>query len=407
MAFFCSLLVAALPFLPPQILLLFTVILCIFSFRLSPSSFFKKNIFSFYLLGILSLFGYGLFIGLVNAYPFDHIIRNTSGILGVLSFYFFSNRFLSFSFLLKSLIGVGIFYTILLLFLYFLILTQNYSLLSVAYDLLGASGGTTDHIRFYSPTLFLSCLFLFPMLFSTRLTLAEIFDLDHVTAFYLFILKFCAAIIFMVLCLTMGSKASYLSILFIAVNYLIASSRLLDSSSLLMVSTKIPIIFLFLGAILFLLFSYDFLVNYYNPFSADLSGNSERLFQLSSIQDYLSLWGNGSGAPLPSSLIRDISAPYGTEISLLAAIHNYGVFSILLFVTALFSVFASVIPFFLFSRSLRVRYKSQIVIVTSLLLSCSLYFIASLGNPVLYHPLLWFVLGAAIGLYSHLQSRPL
>ncbi|WP_340300690.1 hypothetical protein [Roseobacter sp. HKCCD5988] len=73
---------------------------------------------------------------------------------------------------------------------------------------------------------------------------------------------------------------------------------------------------------------YDLFLATFDP--SDISNVTRLTVTLSLIQNTLTIWGEGFGASLPQELIRDVSRPYGFEISYVSYYHKLGIFFVLL-----------------------------------------------------------------------------
>jgi hypothetical protein len=400
-----SLIITIFLLLPPQFIVFLSLLLAcvsVFLYRLPTA---RTDYFTVYVIIVISLFFYGLLVGFLNLYPWDHVIRNTTGLVCILSFFFFSNSNLPYRFLSKMIVWIGFIFTVLSCIVFISLIFSNIYVLSLMYDIFGASGGIGDSFRFYSALLFNSFFFLFPLLFSPSNLVLLLFNIQNISVRAIFVLRILALILVSMLAYSMQSKVFTLIFISVTLTYLVATSNFVKSPSFWKFKFRLSSAYASLLVMFCAVFGLELLSSSYNPFSAKLSGNSERLSQMSYINHYLSFWGNGSGAPLPSFLVRDITAPYGTEISYLGVIHNFGVFSLILFIAPLITIGAVIMVYYAIPYRIRILYPSEIDLQIALLFSCAPFFVIAIGNPLFYLPSTWFFLGATLGLLSHIKKR--
>jgi hypothetical protein len=129
-----------------------------------------------------------------------------------------------------------------------------------------------------------------------------------------------------------------------------------------------------------------------NIFSPVEYGNSIRMEQIEWLINDLTFWGHGLGASI-EGYQRHSEKTYGFEVIYLNLVHKFGVISIILFACYALTIFII----------LRNIWSKQNVKNSVISLGGMTYLIPSLGNPLLFHPLV--VVLHVISLYLLTQHR--
>jgi len=134
---------------------------------------------------------------------------------------------------------------------------------------------------------------------------------------------------------------------------------------------------LFIISLCSMIIIYNPLINdfLFNLFDLDSSGNYERYEQIVFLQKNLTFMGGGLGATI-NGYTRSPGTDYGFETTYLNLIHKFGIFSIILYIGYIISMY---IP-------LRRIIKKQELIISSASLGMMGFVFPAIGNPMLYAP---------------------
>ncbi|KYP10053.1 MAG: hypothetical protein A0129_15055 [Limnobacter sp. CACIAM 66H1] len=297
---------------------------------------------------------YGVFVGFFNGNPTAHIFRNAGGAFFLLTYFIFSSfsnewlRVINF-FIIRALIAY-LFFSIIFYIAYNIGLRELfYNFIFILGDVHGS--GDDSIYRTYGFPFFSLGLLALPLIVGNRS------DYFHVSIGFLIL-------IFIIV--SSFSKGAVLMFFFSLVIYLHVGKN-----SLL---TKI---FVIVFAFILGYFAYStYLENVINVFGVESTGNLQRIEQLKSFFDEVTLLGNGFGAPF-KTFIRSFDAPYGSEISYFMFIHKVGIFSLIVFFLLFFGLFSIfTVP--------KYRMSAELIQLAGI----SLYLFPSFGNPILFHPIL-------------------
>lgn len=302
---------------------------------------------------------YGVFVGLLRDIPNKYVFRNFAGMFVYSIYYIFVQQKLSFEIIKK----VCLFTSFLGIPIIFYYVYSNLSSGVLANFIIGERMIFCGlQLIIFIPFCIALGQFFFPI--NTRDT--KVFKSK-------FIILLVGVVTFFTSVIMSFSKGMILSS--IAIVSIIIITKALKS---LNVKTVLYIGF-FLLIISGILYYLDIFKLLGELFSGQEVSNATRNEQFNYIISDLTLWGRGLGAGLSNSnYIRANDAPYAFELTYLNLIHKFGVISVPLFFSYIYT----------FLLIIRVLGKSQKKNFASLLcLGLMVYVFPSIGNPFLFSPL--------------------
>lgn len=379
---------------------------------------FKYNLdrkyFSFGILCCIAAYAFSFFVALLHGNNISFIFRYSGGLL-LLPLYFFLLTLgkANFYMLVKYIFAFSLFFS--LVSILYLISTLFYfqELASVLRAILGyGSGSGFNDTRFYSITNLSICMPISIILIIVPRSFSAFMGINSGILSRVFFLRLYGFLTGMTGLALLFSKSTIIYLVFLSVLIVCTSfNNLLSFRLNKRLLSQVPSIFILILLVGIPFFHYtdpSRLIEIFNPF--DENYNIARYEQMNYIvTEGISFLGDGLGASLEGTpILRSIESPYGLENSIINVILKFGFFSIL-FLPFLFYCFIAPLTFMLTKNIHRQHcYSEHVTMLANVaLFSYSYFIIFSIGNPVLFHTQLNFLLLVFGVFYTRSSFLPL